>query len=396
MLKSKNKRELMKENKKLFYYIKNWKEKIVATSLIATFVLSILYTFMIFDGSDSLLQYITQNVTSVESRDLEVGIDEVDGYHYIKNNDDNQPIKVLQLTDIHLTLSYFTLARDKKSVDDIVTMVNNVKPDVIVITGDFLMPFLWSFDTKKASRAIGELFNRLQIPFAITYGNHDAEPVSNQTKSQLSDYFESLEYSLFQRGPQHISGQGNYIVKLLSATGELSSALLMMDSHGYVEIKSYDNIKQNQIDWYTTEVAKLKNNANQIVPTHLYFHIPLYEYREALSLYEQQDEQVEYFFGQFGDKRVASSNKKSGLFEAILALGSTKTISVGHDHTHNFSFLYQGVRLTYGMSMDYTVYPGISKSTAQRGGTLTQISTLDSSFQIYQVPQDNHYMPLYA
>lgn len=384
----------MEINSKIANYIKNFKNKVITTSLLCTLVLSFLYCCMIFIGPNDILKYVKENVQRVSTRNLEFGIDEEDGYYYIKNDDDTKPIKILQLTDIHLNNSYFTLNKSRKTIDDIVKMVNNVQPDLIVITGDFLMPFYSGFNTKKAVRTLGEMFTRFEIPFAFTYGNHDDEPYSNQTKNNLTNYFESLPYSLFQRGPENIAGQGNYIVKLLSSTGELKSAVIMMDSHSFKTPFSYQNIRQDQVDWYVNEVSKLKDNSNQIVPTHLYFHIPLFEFREALSLHLQGSDQVEYYFGQMADKRVASANEKGPLFDAIIELGSTKTVSVGHDHTHNFSILYKGVRLTYGMSMDYTVYPGISNQIAQRGGTLNEISTQDSTFELFQVPEQNNYFPI--
>lgn len=53
----------------------------------------------------------------------------------------------------------------------------------------------------------------------------------------------------------------------------------------------------------------------------------------------------------------------------------------GHDHLNNVSLTYKGVRLTYGLSIDYLAYPGIDKLDAQRGGTLITIYN-DSSFDI--------------
>ena len=45
----------------------------------------------------------------------------------------------------------------------------------------------------------------------------------------------------------------------------------------------------------------------------------------------------------------------------------------GHDHYNNFSVEYMGVRLTYGMSVDYLAYPGIYKEHSQRGCTVINI-----------------------
>ena len=56
----------------------------------------------------------------------------------------------------------------------------------------------------------------------------------------------------------------------------------------------------------------------------------------------------------------------------------------GHDHYNNLSVTYKGIRLTYGMSIDYLAMPGISEDTAQRGGTLITLGE-NSDFQVEQV-----------
>jgi hypothetical protein len=57
----------------------------------------------------------------------------------------------------------------------------------------------------------------------------------------------------------------------------------------------------------------------------------------------------------------------------------------GHDHYNNTSIEYQGIRLTYGMSIDYLAMPGIARDTKQRGATLITTHK-DSSFDIEQIP----------
>ena len=57
----------------------------------------------------------------------------------------------------------------------------------------------------------------------------------------------------------------------------------------------------------------------------------------------------------------------------------------GHDHYNNMSLEYEGVRLTYGMSIDYLAMPGIEKDTAQRGGELITIHR-DGSWDLQQIP----------
>ena len=58
------------------------------------------------------------------------------------------------------------------------------------------------------------------------------------------------------------------------------------------------------------------------------------------------------------------------MFDTALELGSTSGFFCGHDHYNNASIEYKGIRLTYGMSIDYLAMPGIEKETKQRGAEL--------------------------
>ena len=70
----------------------------------------------------------------------------------------------------------------------------------------------------------------------------------------------------------------------------------------------------------------------------------------------------------------------------MLETGSTKGVFSGHDHYNNFSIEYKGIRLTYGMSVDYLAYPGIYKKGSQRGCTMISVmpdGSFDCSAQSY-------------
>ena len=69
----------------------------------------------------------------------------------------------------------------------------------------------------------------------------------------------------------------------------------------------------------------------------------------------------------------------------MLELGSTIGVFCGHDHYNNMSLGYKGIRLTYGMSIDYLAMPGIENDIAQRGAELITIHP-DSSWDLEQIP----------
>jgi hypothetical protein len=58
---------------------------------------------------------------------------------------------------------------------------------------------------------------------------------------------------------------------------------------------------------------------------------------------------------------------------------------MGHDHLNTLSITYQGIRLTYGMSIDYIAYVPTLKWKTQRGGTIIEINN-DGSFDVTPLP----------
>lgn len=369
------------------------KSRIVSIVLIVCICVFSLYGLLLVLGTTTIFDFI-EKVESKAHRQLEVGIDETDGYYYIKNNNDEQPIRILQLTDIHLTASVISTNRDRWALEAVIQLIEKNKPDLIILTGDTLYSTLlkgMSINNYNTSRAIVTFFEKIGIPWALVYGNHDAEIYSLLNKSKLSQYFSSLESCLFQEGPKDISGQGNYIIKILNSNAELVSACVLMDSNSYVGLMDYDNIHDDQVNWYKKEVSKLKDKNNNLVPTHLFIHIPFNEYLDAWNAYQAGSEEAIYHFGKIGNEGFSIPKYRGKIFEAIKEIGSTKAVYCGHDHTMNFSITYQGVRLTYGMSIDYIAYVMIFNKTEQRGGTVIDISTVDGSFEIYQAPQNNNF-----
>ena len=98
-----------------------------------------------------------------------------------------------------------------------------------------------------------------------------------------------------------------------------------------------------------------------------------------------------WFFGENNEKmmdKVCCSEYPSAIFDTAKELGSTKGFFCGHDHYNNMSLEYQGIRLTYGMSIDYLAMPGIENDTEQRGGELITIHT-DGSWELQQISLDS-------
>lgn len=129
------------------------------------------------------------------------------------------------------------------------------------------------------------------------------------------------------------------------------------------------------------------NKRRQAKKLMAFFHMPLREFKEAYEKMKLGDKSVVYCHGSIAEKHeyFGISKKRGTFFERAVENGVIKWMFCGHDHMNTLSLVYKGIRMTYGMSIDYLGYQGIWKSHIQRGGTLITRKT-DGSVDIRMVP----------
>lgn len=329
-------------------------------------------------------------------------------------------IKVLQLTDVHIGGGYMSSKKDSMSINAVAAMVTAEKPDLVIVTGDIAYPVPFqagTFNNKSGASLFADLMESLGVYWTACYGNHDTELYSFYNREQITEFYASDKYPhcLMQAGPDDVDGSGNQIINIMNSDGVITRTLVLFDSHSYIDNDyfgiawKYDNIHDNQIEWYKNSITKLSaQNADVIskldtekaekykelntVKSSAFMHIPLTEYRDAWNEYVDNGyndtENVKYNYGTVGETGllVYCGINNDNLFETMQELKSTDSVFCGHDHLNNFSLTYKGINLNYGMSIDYLAYQGISKLGAQRGCGVLNISedgTLVSNNQNY-------------
>ena len=307
---------------------------------------------------------------------------------YTFNVDAEDDFRILQITDVHIGGGAFSIGKDAKALDAVEKLVRAANPALVVVTGDVAYPFplqSGSFNNLRESEMFAKLMEKLEVYYTISFGNHDTESYSFYDRNDLYEFYSDEKYCLIDRAD---NADGiNYAVNIADAeTGRIIQTLYMMDTHAYVKdgnglFDRYDGLHENQIAWYRSEVERMNsiNAAFGDVESLLFMHIPFVEYETAWQEYREagskDTENVTYFYGEAlePDENVCHSMYDDDMFETILELGSTKGVFVGHDHLNYFSVEYKGVRLTYGMSIDYLAYIGIGKDTTQRGATIIDL-----------------------
>ena len=334
----------------------------------------------------------------VEHRNNSICYDEESGVYTVTAAGDD--FRSLHLTDIHLGGSLFSARQDIKALSACYALIENTHPDLVIVTGDLSFPLgimSMSFNNSAPVYQFAAFMRNLGIPWAFTYGNHDTESLASMGREELNNVFKALSYRtsgtlLYPYVQPEVTGRSNQLIELRNADGSLNTALFLIDSNAYTGegINVYDYIHDDQVEWYAGEMERLDAEAGRRLPSMIFFHIPLQQYRTAYELYEAGSGEVTYFFGENGEKminKVCCSDYPSSLFDRARELGA-EAMFCGHDHYNNMSLEYEGVRLTYGMSIDYLAMPGIENDTAQRGGELITIRG-DGSWDLAQIPLDS-------
>ncbi len=339
----------------------------------------------------------------------------------------DEDFKVMQLTDVHLGGGFMSNQKDEYALRAVANMVTTEKPDLVIITGDIAYPVFFQAGTlnnKSGANELIALMETLGVYWTVTFGNHDSEAYSYYDRKEVSSFYtdESLKYCLYQPGPEDIDGYGNHVIEVKNSAGLITQAFVMMDSHSYTDGDflglqwKYDNIHKNQVEWYKKEINRMneenraqlkvyneninseKYDAFKTVKSLGFYHIPLVETKDAWFELEangfKDTESVKYVDGIIGEtgKRVYCGIGEDDLFEAMVEMDSTKATFFGHDHYNNATISKDGILFSYGYSVDYLAYIGISKEGSQRGCTVITCKP-DTTFEINKY---NYYSERYS
>ena len=331
--------------------------------------------------------------------------------------------RIVQITDVHIGSGIFSAKTDRWAMNAVANMITAEKPDLVIVTGDAAYPVPFSsgtFNNYNAANVFATMMEKLGVYWTFGFGNHDTEAYSYFSRDDIDKMYSEFaakegSHCLYQSAAG-IFGKGNQIIKVKNSQNIVTQAITVFDSNSYTDgdvfgvMWKYDNIHQDQIDWYAAKMKKI-NEANHAIDPDapqtknlMFFHIALPEYREAWKELVYADvnkdvkdgnynptENVTYKYGVMGESEgmnpLANNGSTYGIFcgihdDNVFETGvenGLQGVFIGHDHLNNFSIEYKGVRLTYGMSIDYLAYPGIWKQRAQRGCTLVTVHT-DGSF----------------
>lgn len=271
----------------------------------------------------------------------------------------NDSFKIVQFTDTHF--GNLPHHRDDIRTFDLINQILRLeKPDLIVHTGDIM----WSEGVKDSSKVfqiVMDHFDKYDIPFAITFGNHDSE--EGITRKELREIYDKhVKNKVEKEDVFIIDDKESYVIRLRDNNEDIAILYIIdsgdFDKYGY---GIYDWNSPEQVEWFRKTSQKYKKN-DGVKRGIVFQHIPLPEYWQSKNniIYGLQEETNE---------PISAPKINTGLFANMLLNGETWGMIVGHDHENNFDSSLYGIHLVYANSSGYQAYGDLPK-----GATVIEIS----------------------
>ncbi len=238
------------------------------------------------------------------------------------------------------------------------------KPDMVVFTGDNVHVSTKSRFEKGAKAIIQPLIDR-NIPYAYTFGNHDAEDLA---KDYMHGVYMGLGRCLTYNADSSIYGYGNCNIPIYSSDGsnDIAFNLWIIDSNMYPSSGSgYDNVHQDQLDWFARTDAALEAQEGHKVNSLVFQHICLPEIYNCLvespsgsksylgkNYILQLNENAQGYLGEW----PCPPNVNSGEFNVLKNRGDVIGVVTGHDHSNSFVGHWQGIDFIQMPGMTFESY----------------------------------------
>lgn len=280
--------------------------------------------------------------------------------------------KILQLTDLHLAFDEERTAKAFATLDVVRRLVSAEKPDLTILTGDLITADSVSLSgaLAEAWAILAEPFAEAQLPFAVTFGNHDHE--RKESAAEQLAMIQASAWNVTFSEDESLPGAGNCSLPIYGSDGKPKRRIWLFDSHSYPAqsgISDYDWIKNEQIQWYRKTSERIEQENGVLIPGLAFFHIPLPEYWKV--------HHAEGTLGT-GNEDVCAPELNSGLFTAFFERGDIEGVFVGHDHSNDYIASYKRIALGYGRKTGTDSY-----GEHAHGGRIIELEENGAGFKTY-------------
>jgi len=262
----------------------------------------------------------------------------------------DRPFRILQLTDFHSDVSEVLNEQTRALV---LGLVQKHQPDFLAVTGD-----IWCGDTHPDAAPMWMMrdlafLGSLGVPWALIWGNHDYA-------WNINDAWRSIMNTPNYQAPTAFSNNHFRIT-------------LVPDGHDCPVWDIYfihSGLQWNlpaDFEWLEAKAMQLREARGQILPSIVFFHIPLKCYQDAVDSGKYTGIALEPVLC-WGDEAGTGA-------DIIKSIGGVRACFCGHSHRCDFHFLEGDVVFAYGRVTGYGGYG----EDMPRGGKLIQLNLQDST-----------------
>ena len=278
------------------------------------------------------------------------------------------------------------------------------KPDLVVFTGDQIKGYSTSFQGEKGRENVKKVLKELiaplemhNVPFAITFGNHDSDSAMSNSE-QFEIYKESPMFVYSE--PARDDDKGTYCLEVKNENGETKRLIYLFDTHSKSDDGSYGAVQSYQLDWYRS----IRDSYETPLPSIAFQHIPTPEYYDVITQVGRFSKGSVRAYGNhknewyvldknncgpkdFMGETPAAPFKNTGEIDAFLEKKEVEGLFVGHDHNNSFVADYKGIKLGYAQGCGFNVYgPGYNRGfrifdLRENGGFETKTVTFEELFE---------------
>ena len=282
--------------------------------------------------------------------------------------DEGGKFKIMQMSDFQDFVSADKPSVNPKSIALMDAALDAEKPGLVVMTGDMIGGDMNAEQLKNYIAQMVKPMEERQIPWLITYGNHDEDAAAaldeGWNKIRQLEYYRSFQYNINRPSMSGVegvdaNGKNSYAVGdmyqlIYDNAGEKPLYnVWALDSNRYDSSKAatdgYDWIRYGQVAWYYNTSKELEAQYGKLNAL-MFFHIPTPEW-EAMAANALG-------FKASGNRFEVECPAKinSGLFAAALERDDVRGMFVGHDHVNDYVGNYYGIYLGYDANVGYQTY----------------------------------------
>ena len=257
-----------------------------------------------------------------------------DNYDIILPDKQQENIRILQITDLHLGNKRAWKA-DMLTFRRVEWLIEQTKPDIIAITGDLFTGE--KPDGHVLAMAAVNFFDQYDIPYFYIFGNHD--PEGNIGREPFRQVFDVSHNGLLGYHMDRDSSVKHDYKITVKINDTPVWNLFAFDSGSE---KGFKSIKTDQLEWFKKTSLQDDKKYGREIPATAFLHIPLKQYQDLWY-----DDSIPK--NGILHEKVCYEEDDGSVYDFFLKHGHIRACFCGHDHDNNYNGIYKGgILLAYG------------------------------------------------